>query len=77
MSVKHPKWDNFIDTLVDEHHCDFKEDPFSWKCYHDYRFSTDILKAINFTEDDIRASIAAFQERGGYCDCEIVFNVGF
>ena len=37
--------------------------------------ATHILRTMGFDEDFIYASMAYFAEHGGYCDCEILFNV--
>jgi hypothetical protein len=43
------------------------------RCEHDHRYATKIMTEMG--DIDIPASIAYFEEHGGYCDCEIGFNV--
>jgi hypothetical protein len=43
------------------------------RCEHDHRYATKITTEMG--DIDIPASIAYFEEHGGYCDCEIRFNV--
>jgi Protein of unknown function (DUF2695) len=35
-------------------------------------FTERLLEARGF---DVEASVALFEKRGGYCDCEVLFNV--
>jgi hypothetical protein len=42
-------------------------------CSHDYKNAREILKG--FPDVNIKASLDYFREQGGYCDCEILFNV--
>ncbi len=42
-------------------------------CEHDYRYATEIMQMMGGI--DIEKSIAFFQEHGGFCDCEICFNI--
>jgi hypothetical protein len=43
------------------------------RCQHDHRYATKIMTEMGGI--DIEKSVAYFQEHGGYCDCEICFNV--
>lgn len=65
MIPTHPLWDEFVerlDEVVDE--CDSTADK-------------PLARAILETmpDIDVEASLAFFEEYGGYCDCEILFNV--
>ena len=74
-----PRWSEFIERLAGPEGCDFREDPaWSWVCHggRDKRFSAAILAAMGFSPAAIRASLSYFERQGGYCDCEVVFNVG-
>lgn len=72
MTPEHPQWNDFCDRLGGDEGCTFTED-LKWKCHHDYRFATKILDSIDGINTE--QSIAYFRENGGYCDCEILFNV--
>jgi hypothetical protein len=72
----HHRWEEFLDRLAGPEGCNFGET--SWTCFGgvDKRFSRRILAAMGFSEQAIEASLAYFEQHGGYCDCEVVFNVG-
>jgi len=79
MNPKHPRWQEFIDRLQSKEGCDFKEDDkgkVTWKCKgeQDKSFARKILSKMGKTIDT-DGSLKYFEEHGGYCDCEIVFNV--
>jgi len=42
-------------------------------CDHSTKKAAKILLDMGF---DVEGSLATFEEEGGYCDCEIIFNVG-
>lgn len=44
-------------------------------CYGDYRNSRKILLERGFTEDELFDVFHVFMAKGGYCDCEILYNV--
>ena len=71
---RHPRWDEFIDRLEGPEGCDFHPD--HWTCHGDLRAATAILGRMGLTERAVRVSVAYFKDHGGYCDCEVVFNVG-
>lgn len=41
--------------------------------YHDYRHARAVLEGMDGI--DVAATLAYYRQRGGYCDCEILFNV--
>lgn len=79
MTPKHDKWNEFYDRLVGPEGCNFTQDDphdigtLKWKCYHNHDFSISILKTI--PNVDVDKSIEYFKSNGGYCDCEVLFNV--
>jgi hypothetical protein len=83
MSKEHPQWEEFLARLEGPEGCNFGEsvpgDPNSlnWKCAggNDKTFATNILRSMGFSERDIKDSCEYFENHGGYCDCEILFNV--
>lgn len=44
-------------------------------CWGDYRNTRPILLARGFTEDELFDVFHVLMAQGGYCDCEILFNV--
>jgi len=75
MTKEHPRWNEFIDRLAGKEGCDFEED--SWKCSRetDKPLASKILKSMG--NIDVTGSLKYFEKNGGYCDCEILFNVVF
>lgn len=74
MTPEHQRWAEFCERLAGPEGCDFTEDG-KWKCHGgtDKRFATAILTDMGGV--DIPATLRFFEENGGYCDCEILFNV--
>jgi hypothetical protein len=78
MTPKHPLWKQFINRLAGPEGCNFQQDKggsWSWKCKggNDKSFATAILKTMD--NIDIESSLEYFESKGGYCDCEILFNI--
>jgi hypothetical protein len=65
MTTDNPRWEEFADRMLDA----------TGNCQHNKAQATAILKEMGVRADDITASLAWFEERGGYCDCEIRLNV--
>ncbi len=70
---RHPLWDKFIDQLCGPECCNFRND--RWTCFGDLRFSEAILDRFGLSETSLQVSLAYFRDHGGFCDCEVVFNV--
>ena len=45
------------------------------KCYGDFRHSKSILTALKFSDEDQFDIFHVLMNEGGYCDCEILYNV--
>jgi hypothetical protein len=84
MSPNHPQWDEFLEELDGPHGCNFHmavpddQNSMRWTCDSgDERpLSRRILAEMGLTEMEIEESLSYFSEHGGFCDCEILFNVG-
>jgi hypothetical protein len=79
MTPAHEKWDEFCNRLEGEEGCNFHEDPVKgivWNCTssgaHAHKHSRAILTSMKC---DVEASLEYFRKHGGYCDCEVLFNV--
>jgi len=76
MCKEHPKWNEFCRQLEGEEGCNFLEieGKITWTCKGgmDKTFATKLLKDYDV---DIEASLEYFDEHGGHCDCEILFNI--
>jgi hypothetical protein len=77
MKPGHPQWRTFCNRLAGPEACDFKGHPtkgFTWKCGggNDRSMATRILEDMGA---DVEASLTFFSHHGGFCDCEILFNL--
>lgn len=80
MDWDNPRFSEFIDRLAGQGYCNFhydKKENLKWTCDN----STDnkpmayaVLTDMGLSFDGIRKSFEFFEEHGGFCDCEIVFN---
>lgn len=74
------QFEKLCNLLEGKEGCNFtekiKDDPNSitWKCYHDFRFTKEILSK-EFPKVNQSKFIEFCKKNGGYCDCEILFNV--
>ena len=78
MTVNHPRWSEFLKRLTGKEGCNFRKDDKGrarWTCKGGFSrpFATKILKEMG--DIDAPRSLKYFESRGGFCDCEIVFNV--
>lgn len=73
MTKVHPQWDLFV-MLLDAK-LDYNEDEHgksTWDCNCTLNGVETILQLMSM---DIEKSIEYLQKHGGYCDCEVMFNV--
>jgi hypothetical protein len=88
MTPSHKKWKTFVKRLQGKEGCNFrnnrKEGPGNpadtiWNCSSDEKkpFARKILKDMGLTTTEIRQSLEYFSAHGGYCDCDILFNVKY
>lgn len=80
MTPEHPDWEAFCDLLAGPEGCDFKNtdnpDETAWKCdKSSERPLTRGILAKHFPRIDVEKTLAFFDQRGGYCDCEVIWNV--
>jgi hypothetical protein len=77
MTPRHPLWKKFAERLDGPEGCNFKDinGKFTWSCKGGMDKSK--AKAIleSMADIDVEKSLAYFDEHGGHCDCEILFNV--
>ena len=77
LTQKHPLWDEFCNRLYGKDGCNFQNDPekgYTWKCSgNDKTYARKILESL--PNIDVEATLKYFESNGGYCDCEILFNV--
>jgi hypothetical protein len=72
-------WDVFFDRLYGPEGCNFRPEDGEniWNCKREagHPFSRTILARMGVLKADIDKCIKFFEAHGGYCDCEVVFNV--
>lgn len=73
---RHPRWDEFIERLSGPEGCDFTDTTCVCAGGTDKRLSRRILARMGLSERAIAISLAYFEDHGGFCDCEVVLNVG-
>lgn len=79
MTQKHPRFEEFLDTLASPDHCNFREDAdgkVNWNCDNtpNRPHARAVLSEMGFDGEETEASLLAFEKFGGYCDCEIILN---
>lgn len=81
MTPAHARWGEFADLLHGEKYCNFQQDDpddpasITWDCNSNLDFSTEILRNMGFSGDEIAETLKFFIKHGGHCDCEVLFNV--
>ncbi len=60
---------DFIEQL------DFQFSGQNYKCYGDFSHSKKILTNLTFTDEEQFDIFHVFMSEGGYCDCEILYNI--
>jgi hypothetical protein len=54
--------------------CPRAESQSATSCKGDYTISEGILRAAKFSDEDIIDVFEVMKSRGGFCDCEILYN---
>ncbi len=76
MTPDHPKWDEFCARLEGPNGCNFRSEEGKdvWNCAggNNRDYAKAILKNMKM---NVKKSFEYFDNHGGYCDCEILFNV--
>ena len=77
MTPRDARWAEFVERLEGPEGCNFHEDDQGsvvWSCPggHDKPAARRILTAMGY---DVDQSLDYFEQYGGHCDCEILFNV--
>lgn len=73
ITTTHERWSEFYGRLAAA-----VGDPASSGCTDsmDRPMARRALAAMGFSEREIGSSLDYFEQHGGYCDCEILLNVG-
>jgi len=73
-----PSWPRFVELLEGPQGCNFREEDgqTTWTCNQSWErpMAARILKKF-FPAYNIKKSMKCWEDRGGHCDCEILFNV--
>jgi Protein of unknown function (DUF2695) len=76
MNPDHQDWDDFVWCMNSPHLCcrtDKRNGDYLESCLHDTSFTRKLLET--FPDVNVEASLEWFKYWGGYCDCEVLFNV--
>lgn len=79
MTPLHPKWSEFVTDLEGPNGCNFtrkktKTKTYTWKC--DSTAKRPICRRLlRRYGADVAGSLQFFAKHGGFCDCEVLFNV--
>jgi hypothetical protein len=81
MTTDNPRFGEFIEVLGGPLYVNFHEDPkkgMTWECDNSRECpqARSLLRAMGLSEPEVASSLAYFAARGGFCDHEIVLNVG-
>jgi hypothetical protein len=79
MDRQHPEWDQFEELLEGPEGCNFQEDEaekITWQCAGGYdKSKAEKLLNERWPDVDLQKTLRYFEDHGGHCDCEILFNV--
>ena len=75
LTVDHPRWAEFKDLLEGPEGCHFREEggQTRWTCGNTLALAEKLLRTMSGINAE--ATLAHFGRHGGYCDCEVLFNV--
>lgn len=77
MTPEHPRWREFLKRLEGPEGCNFRleGEDCNWNCtgQDDRPYSRAILADMGGL--DVEGTLRYFDQHGGHCDCEVVFNV--
>lgn len=73
----HNRWDEFCVKLSKRCRLKEKNGEVTWKCAGGEQKlgARAVLKQMGFSDTTIRDTFYYFELNGGFCDCEILFNV--
>jgi Protein of unknown function (DUF2695) len=79
VSPRHDRWEEFCGRLAGPQGVNFRHDEngeLRWDCdSRDIIYAMRILQQMEFNKASVDASLSYFRDHGGFCDCEILFNV--
>ena len=78
MTKQHQNWEKFCELLEGPEGCNFKKDKkgkTTWNCDAKTKSHAERILRKYFPKIDIKETFEYFDNNGGYCDCEILFNV--
>jgi hypothetical protein len=62
-------------AALDDRLCPADSSVAAEKCRNTYKITSSILQSKDFPDEDIQDVISVMRTHGGYCDCEILYNV--
>ena len=85
MNKNHSRWKEFLYRLEGSEGCNFQgnfddegeliTESVTWECSGGNNKDFAIAILFDMGNIDIEKSLKYFEDNGGYCDCEILFNV--
>jgi hypothetical protein len=60
---------------LDDKLCPVAELSVEEQCGGNYSISESLLRSLEFDDEELSEIFSVFQLRGGFCDCEILYNV--
>jgi hypothetical protein len=65
----------FADALGEALNLREEDGECTWDCDHDHAATVRILGDMGLAYEQIEAAVEELADLGGYCDCEVMFNV--
>jgi Protein of unknown function (DUF2695) len=60
---------------LDDRLCPSENDARSEHCQGSYETSEPLLRSLGFDDEELTDIFQVLQSKGGFCDCEILYNV--
>ena len=73
MTPKHPQWNDFLERMQKACEVYDAEGQVGWVCDGTTKNARWVLERM--ADIDVEKSLTYFQQHGGFCDCEIGYNV--
>jgi hypothetical protein len=75
----HERWEEFVGRLEGPEGCFIRtkdDGGLVWDCFNDHTGAKRVLRAMGCSDGQIDVTLEYCRRHGGYCDCEILMNVG-
>lgn len=78
MDKQHSEWEDFLELLEGPEGCNFQgvAREATWQCAGGRsKIKAEGILIAHWPDVDVGETLSYFEDHGGYCDCEILFNV--